>query len=432
MATLTHDHDHLHLRLTGREKLAGLHGDIRVPLAAVRDVRVMADPLAAVHGMRAPGLAIPGRTKIGTWRGWGRRMFVVARRGIPAVRVRLEGVGYTELLVSVPDADAVCAQLRAVTEPGGGAARTVEVTIPAQGVELAGTLLLPPGPGPHPAALLLPGSGEVDRDGDHRRMPLGVSLDLARMLAGRGIASLRYDKRGVGASGGSWLAAGLTDNEADARAALAWLRARPEVAGDDVALIGHSEGALLAATAAADADPAPAGVVLLAPAAKTGEATLAWQTRQVADALPRFTRLLLRLLRIDVVAKQQQNVTKVRATTTDVARIGGRRVNARWQRELLDADPRPAYAALRCPVLAITGAKDLQVDPADLDEIAALTGAEIVRVPDLTHLLRRDPEAPSLSAYKRLSRQPIDPELLRTIGDWVVAHCNEEAGATRA
>ncbi len=113
MATLSLIHDRLHLDLTTREKIAGLHGDIDVPMSDVRDVRFEPDPLSAVRGLRAPGLAIPGLTKIGTWRGRGRRSFVVARRGVPAVRVTLANRRHDELLVSTPDAERLAATLRA-------------------------------------------------------------------------------------------------------------------------------------------------------------------------------------------------------------------------------------------------------------------------------------------------------------------------------
>jgi hypothetical protein len=112
MAEIRITDDQLHLELTAREKLAGLHGDIRVPVTSVQDVRVEPDALAAVRGLRAPGLAIPGRTKIGTWRGRGSRRFVVARRGVPAVHVTLRGVKPDELLVSLEDAEAVARSVR--------------------------------------------------------------------------------------------------------------------------------------------------------------------------------------------------------------------------------------------------------------------------------------------------------------------------------
>ncbi len=113
MATIQLTDDELRVELTAREKVAGLHGDVRVPLAAVRDVRVEPDALAAVRGLRAPGLAIPGRAKIGTWRRRGSRAFVVARRGVPAVRVALSGAGHDELVVSTADAHAVAEAVRA-------------------------------------------------------------------------------------------------------------------------------------------------------------------------------------------------------------------------------------------------------------------------------------------------------------------------------
>ncbi len=113
MAALEVTGKELHLKLTLGEKLAGLSRDIRVPVASVRDVRVEPDVLAAVRGLRAPGLSIPGRTKIGTWRRRGSRGFVVARAGVPGVRVTLNGPGPDELIVSTPTAESVAERLRA-------------------------------------------------------------------------------------------------------------------------------------------------------------------------------------------------------------------------------------------------------------------------------------------------------------------------------
>ncbi len=137
--------------------------------------------------------------------------------------------------------------------------------------------------------------------------------------------------------------------------------------------------------------------------------------------LPAPVRLLLRILRVDLVAKQAKNVERLRSTTEDVHRIGGRRLNARWHREYLAFDPAPALARIRVPVLAVTGGKDIQVDPGDLAAIAdAVAGpVEVRRIPDLTHVLRRDPSAPSLSAYRKLLRRPTDPEVLDLVAHWV-------------
>lgn len=304
------------------------------------------------------------------------------------------------------------------------------VTITSAGTDLAGVLTLPSvAAGPVPAALILPGSGQIDRDGNHRRLPLGISRAIAESLALSGVASLRYDKRGVGESGGDFRSAGLSDTVADARAALEVLRAGPGIDPDRVFLVGHSEGAIVATQLAPDAPVA--GVVLISGIAVPAEQMLAWQTRQVAATLPRPVRVLLRLLRQDLVRHQARNVERLRASTGDVERIGLQRVNARWHRELLAFDPRPLLAATRVPVLAVTGAKDLQVDPADLRAMQELVPGETTThlVPDLTHILRRDPHPPSLSRYRTLAREPVDAEVLRLVTDWVLATSREQTSA---
>ena len=112
MAEFRVDGQHLVLELTGREKVASLHGALRVPLSAVRSAEVVEEPLRAVRGIRAPGYAWPGRAKIGTWRRRGGRTFAVARAGRPAVRVVLDGQRYTEIIADVADPARVVAGLR--------------------------------------------------------------------------------------------------------------------------------------------------------------------------------------------------------------------------------------------------------------------------------------------------------------------------------
>ncbi len=294
------------------------------------------------------------------------------------------------------------------------------LTFPSGDQTLAGTLTTPAGDGPFPVALLLPGSGPVDRDSDHRRMPLGISRRLAESLLAAGVATFRYDKRGVGASSGRWHSTGFHDNVDDARAALDLLAGHPAVDRSRIVVVGHSEGALLATALAGDR-PDLAGVVLLSGSAAPGEQVLRWQTAQIAPTLPAPVRVLLRVLRTDLERKAERNRVRIRATTTDVARIDGTRVNARWTREFMAYDPRPDLARITVPVLALTGGKDLQVDPSDLDEIAALVRGpvETHRVPDVNHILRPQPGPASLSTYRTDVRGPLDPRVTAHVVEWV-------------
>jgi uncharacterized protein len=101
------------VQLTPAEKVAGLHGDIRIPLTAITDVAVVPDALAAVHGLRAPGLALPGRTKIGIWRTKDGAEFVIAARGQAGVRLTLTGQRLASVLVGDEDAQALAERIRA-------------------------------------------------------------------------------------------------------------------------------------------------------------------------------------------------------------------------------------------------------------------------------------------------------------------------------
>ena len=430
MATITLTHDRLRVHLSMGERIGGLHGDVDVPLSAVAGVRMIDDAFDAVRGLRSPGLAIPGRVRVGTWRKPGQRMFVAARRGAPALHITLTGTKLTDLVVSVPDTAAKLDELRAllaIHDPGAFTER--EVTFASGQISLAGTVTDPVDQ-PRGVAVILPGSGEVDRDSNHRRIPLGVSRDLAHALAGKGIVSLRYDKRGMGASGGSFLSTGLSDNIDDATAALGMLRGtHPDL---PAFVIGHSEGAMIAEAVAADA-PDLAGVVLLAGAGVSGEDSMKWQATQIAQVLPPFARAVTGLLRIDLVEQQRKSLEKIKATTGDTARMQGVKINAKWQRELLAFDPTPLLPRITAPVLAITGGKDLQVNPDDLEIIAAGVAGpvETHRPENLTHLLRNDPKPASLAAYKKLGKQPTDARLLTQVADWVGARVAVPADQSR-
>ncbi|MER7790398.1 alpha/beta fold hydrolase [Streptomyces sp. NPDC097640] len=292
------------------------------------------------------------------------------------------------------------------------------------GTPLAGALTLPAASGPHPAVLLLHGSGPLDRDGNTRKLPMNLGQPLAAALAAEGIATLRYDRRGAGATPGIWRATGFTDICHDAAIALRALADHPSVRSDAIGVIGHSEGALHAMTLAARHDVR--AVVLLAGYARPGEEALRWQARSIVHGMPAPVRLLRRPLG----ALGNWALARIKKSRTDVARIAGIPVNARWMRENLVHDTRDDLSAIHAPVLAVTGGKDIQVDPADLDEIQRLVPgrAEVHRIPDLTHLLRRDPAHHTLRSYRRLLRDPIDPDLLALITTWLTRRLDAVPG----
>lgn len=267
---------------------------------------------------------------------------------------------------------------------------------------------------PSAVAVLLPGSGPIDRDGDARGLALGIQRQLAQGLAERGIESVRWDKRGVGESGGEFLPTGFDDLLDDALAIV-----DDSLDGElPVIVIGHSEGASVAARLAARR-PAIAGFVMLSGSARSGLEVLRWQSRAIAADVPAVVRGLLRLLRTDVEQQTEKNRQRLLRTTGDVARIGGARVNARWFREFMAYDPRADLDAAPSPLLAITGTFDLQSPPEDLAVIAARAGGSTrtVALDAVSHILRTQLR-PTLRTYRADARRPIDERIVSIIAAW--------------
>src|SRR5688500_17261672 len=152
--------------------------------------------------------------------------------------------------------------------------RAENVTVQSvPGVRLAGTLTVPQGAGPHPAVLLVSGSGPQDRD--ESLMGHKPFLVLSDYLTRRGIAVLRLDDRGTSASTGTFAGATSDDFARDAEAAVRWLRARPEVADDRVGIVGHSEGGLIAPLVASRTRDVAFVVLLAGPGTPSAELLMA-------------------------------------------------------------------------------------------------------------------------------------------------------------
>lgn len=312
----------------------------------------------------------------------------------------------------------------------------------AAGVTLAGTLTLPKGPGPFAAALLIAGSGPEDRDEslvNHK--PL---LVLSDYLTRKGMAVLRYDKRGIGKSTGSADKATTMDLTEDAESALAYLKSRKEIDPGKIGLIGHSEGALIAPSIAAHSTTIPWIVLLAAPATK-GEDTLLNQSELIARAGGLSEAQVAASLNFDrqaydLVRKEKDTAVlteKLKALVTesglDTALPAAalepqlRMMTSPWFRFFLDYDPLPNLQKLKCPVLALYGEKDLQVPPKinlpllqKALNVAGDTQADARQLPDLNHLFQHAYSG-SPTEYPAIE-ETFSPEALQIIADWLAGH----------
>jgi pimeloyl-ACP methyl ester carboxylesterase len=298
-----------------------------------------------------------------------------------------------------------------------------EVTFQSGSLTLAGTLLLPSAEGHFPVVLLLPGSGEVDRDENVKKLPINALREIADYLAGQGIATFRYDKRGVGASGGVHMGTGFSDHVDDAAAALTWLQAQEQIQAEKIFALGHSEGSGLALRLAATGAHV-AGIILLAGWARPSEDMLIWQAEQVVPTMGGINPWLIKVLHLNLRKMQLKQFAKIKQSKKDWYRQLHVKINAKWLREFLNYTPGDDLAKIHVPVLAITGSKDIQVDPADISLMAKLVKGEFEGhvLPDVTHLLRADSGQPTIKNYAEQVKRPVDARLLNLISDWLHRH----------
>ena len=326
-----------------------------------------------------------------------------------------------------------------------------DVTFPggAAGVTLAATLTLPPGAGPFPAVVLISGSGPNTRD--EAIFGHNPFLLLADTLTRRGIAVLRYDKRGVGKSTGSYSLATTLDFAADASAAVSYLRASAKINPKKIGLLGHSEGGLIAPLVASQHPSEIAFIVLLAAPGMVGEKIMLAQSALIAradgataaeiaqsDTLektvfaittretdPVKRELLVEAATLQAVAALSPAERVQLGDPTVYAKVQGRVMTSPWMRLFLTYDPKAALQKTSCPVLALGGSQDLQV-PAR-ENLAAIASAlktggnksvTIKELPGLNHLFQTCTTG-SPSEYAKIT-QTMSPKALTLIGDWIV------------
>lgn len=292
--------------------------------------------------------------------------------------------------------------------PPGAPYTAEEVTLLGPAGPLAGTLTLPKSrAGRVPAVVTITGSGLEDRDESLGFIAPGYRpfRQVADTLGRRGIAVLRLDDRGWGKSGGDASRATSEDFASDVEAGVRYLRARPEIAPDRIALVGHSEGGIIAPLVAL-ADPRVRAIVLMAGPAYTGRKVLRYQLGNL------FRDSTLKGAASDSAVERQ------------VERFGA--TNA-WTRFFLDYDPLGTARKVRVPVLILQGEVDRQVTAEQaplLGEAFRKGGDRDVTVhvfPGRNHLFLRDATGDPQN-YPRLSSYTIDSEVMGTLADWLVAH----------
>jgi len=301
-----------------------------------------------------------------------------------------------------------------------------EIIINSDGVRLAGTICLPSGEGSFSSVLMIHGSGPLDRDENAKGQKINAFNTIAHYLATKDIASLRYDKRGCGKSLGNYWEAGYYDLIQDAKAAYEHLASQKYVKKGSVFLLGHSEGTHIAQRISLEYSTI-AGLILIAPTVQKLEQVMMWQADKTKEAIEKgkgLTNLLIKLIwKLTGDPSKATSVLIQRARNTNKAsvRYWWQKINAKWLRELLDYDPIDTTRNVSCPILAITGEKDVQVDPKDVIQIAELATGEVEYhiIPNLTHILRLDEQIPSVLRYRQLLKTDMDHSILDIIHDWI-------------
>jgi fermentation-respiration switch protein FrsA (DUF1100 family) len=143
-----------------------------------------------------------------------------------------------------------------------------------------------------------------------------------------------------------------------------------------------------------------------------------------------LNKWVMKLFRVDVVKAQQKRLNRLKQSSENSYGIQlVAKVNARWMREYIVYNPAADLPKIRVPILAITGGKDIQMDPADLEQMSKIvkTDFESHMVPDVTHMLRPDAEEPpSLSSYNEQVKEPLDPRVLSLVSEWLAKRLGDQ------
>jgi pimeloyl-ACP methyl ester carboxylesterase len=293
--------------------------------------------------------------------------------------------------------------------------------IPSNGFSLAGTLSKPAtaAVGKQPAVVLVGGSGPADRDG----VAFGIPIlgEVAGALADAGFIVVRYDKRGIGQSGGRAESASLADYADDLRAAIKLLSQRKDVDSKRIAVIGHSEGGSVAMMAAAK-DKRIAAVGLLATPGVTGAEIVLAQQKRLLDRSSMSAEE--KQAKVDAQKRIHEAVISGKGLDRLPPEVR-RAVDSAEFQSLLVADPAKIMPDVRKPLLIVQGELDTQVEPSNADRLETLARGrknapplEVVRLPAINHLLVPATTG-DVEEYGRLAERHVSPAVTQALVTWL-------------
>lgn len=314
----------------------------------------------------------------------------------------------------------------------------------AAGINLAGTLTIPQGKGKFPAVVLISGSGGQNRDEEllgHKPF-----LVIADYLTRNGIAVLRYDDRGIAASEGDYHSASVQDFASDALSAARYLTSRPEIESKTIGLAGHSEGGIIVYMLAGDTGKKDiAFIVSMAGPTVKGDILTTEQRRLIGkeSGTPDYVfeqneKLISAAMKI-VEKYPREYIKENREALTDslIAEVGSNTILKREHYtaaleqlsspellSIMQYDPTDDIAAITCPILAVGGAKDLQVPPSlslDLLKSKAHSSRSVTvkKYDGLNHLFQHTKTG--LPTEYALIEETFAPEVLSDITSWILS-----------
>jgi pimeloyl-ACP methyl ester carboxylesterase len=295
-----------------------------------------------------------------------------------------------------------------------------QVRIPANGFTLAGTLSRPVGPATKlPAVVLVSGSGPADRD----ELIAGIPIlgQIANALADRGFVVVRYDKRGIGQSGGRAESASLADYAEDVRAVVKMLSDRKDVDQKQIAVVGHSEGGAVALIAASK-DKRIGKVGLLATNGVPGADLVLAQQQRLLDRSNMSAED--KQAKIDLQKRIHEAVITGKGLDQLPPEVRKQVDNVEFQ-SILTNDPAKILPDVRQPILIVQGELDTQVEPSNADRLESLAkkrknapAVEVVKIPGINHLLVPATTG-EVDEYGTLKDLQVSPKVTDAIVTWL-------------